>query len=133
MHEVGLVEEAIRTAVNAMEAAGAASIERLTLALAPGGHVTPDAVETLFLALSVGTPAEGAVLAFEDLEVEEVCWHCGHQHHGTVPAERCAACGSAAISRLPSVELVLRYVDLPDDAANAATGRATMSPSGGVR
>ncbi|HUZ78352.1 MAG TPA: hydrogenase maturation nickel metallochaperone HypA [Chloroflexota bacterium] len=114
MHEVGLVEEAIRRAVTVMELAGASSIDGLTFALAPGGHVTPEAVETLFGALSAGTPAERARLEFELLEQQYGCWACGRTFTLSQAAAACPACGSAALKALPGSDLVLRYVDLPE-------------------
>ena len=65
MHEVALVSAAVAQAVEAAERAGARRIEQLTFAIAPGGHVTPEAVETLVAVLGRGTLVEGAEIAFE--------------------------------------------------------------------
>lgn len=109
------MEEAIRKAVTVMEAAGAASIERLTFAVAPDGHATPEAVATLFSALSVGTPAEGAELAFQALEQQYGCWACGHTFSSSQEVPECPTCHCASVAQLPSSDVVLRYVDVPDD------------------
>ncbi|HLZ26863.1 MAG TPA: hydrogenase/urease maturation nickel metallochaperone HypA [Chloroflexota bacterium] len=65
MHEVSLVSAAIAAAVAAAQRAGAQRVERLTFALAPTGHVTREAVETLVAALAAGTLVEGAAVDFE--------------------------------------------------------------------
>ena len=122
MHEVGLVESAIRRATAVMEAAGASSIEGLTFAVAPGGHVTPEAIETLFLALSAGTPAAGARLEFEPLEMEYGCWQCGNKFTAHRQVEACSVCGSGSVSAFPAQDLVLKYVDLPPSVADVPAG-----------
>jgi Zn finger protein HypA/HybF involved in hydrogenase expression len=66
MHEVGLVAAALEQAERAAREAGAARIVRLTFALAPRGHVSRAAVETLVAALSPGTLAEGAAVVVEE-------------------------------------------------------------------
>jgi Zn finger protein HypA/HybF involved in hydrogenase expression len=65
MHEVSLVSAAITAAVAAAQRAGAQRVERLTFTLAPTGHVTREAVETLVAALAGGTLVEGAAVDFE--------------------------------------------------------------------
>jgi Zn finger protein HypA/HybF involved in hydrogenase expression len=65
MHEVALVSAAVAQAVEAAQRAGARRVERMTFALAPGGHVSQETVEVLVSVLSRGTIVEGAELAFE--------------------------------------------------------------------
>lgn len=69
MHEVALVSAAVTQAIDAARRAGAVRVERLTFALSPGSHVTPDAVETLVAIVGRGTLVEGASLAFERVEM----------------------------------------------------------------
>jgi Zn finger protein HypA/HybF involved in hydrogenase expression len=65
MHELSLVSAAISAAQAAAQRAGAHRVERLTFSLAPSGHVTREAVETLVAALAGGTLVEGAAVDFE--------------------------------------------------------------------
>ena len=61
-----IYDAASKQAIDAARGAGAERIERLTFHLFdPTGHVTPEIVETLFLALSDGTIAQGASLVVE--------------------------------------------------------------------
>ncbi len=113
MHEVGLVQQAIDSAVRAAKDAGAGSIEQLTFAITPGGHVTPEVVETLFAALSAGTPAAGAALAFEQQPGTVRCWSCGETFElSEAGSEACPSCGSESHDHPQGPELVLRYVDV---------------------
>jgi hydrogenase nickel incorporation protein HypA/HybF len=112
MHEIGLVENAIKKAISVMETAGATSIERLTFGVAQGGHVTSETIETLFFVLSAGTPAESARLEFEALDTEYGCWACGRTFNADDDPAGCPSCGSAAVKALPGSDLVLRYVDV---------------------
>jgi len=65
MREVALVSAAVAQAVEAAQRAGARRVERMTFALAPGGHVSQETVEVLVSVLGRGTVVEGAELAFE--------------------------------------------------------------------
>jgi hydrogenase nickel incorporation protein HypA/HybF len=121
VHEVGLVEGAILKAVAVMDAAGASSVERLTFAIAPGGHVTPQGVQTLFSALSVGTPAQGAELAFEMLDQQFGCWGCGHTFTSSEGDQLCPSCGGSSVKPLPAGDLVLKFVDVADLAGESPT------------
>ncbi len=65
MHEVGLLEAALRQAFAAAREAGAHRIEQMTFGITPDGHVTEDAVQTLLSVMTIGTAAEHARVAFE--------------------------------------------------------------------
>ncbi|MBV8084359.1 MAG: hydrogenase maturation nickel metallochaperone HypA, partial [Chloroflexi bacterium] len=116
MHEVGLVEQAIKSAIEVAEAAKADAIDRLTFGISQGGHITPEAIEMLFQALSDGTPAEGAEVAFEPLQAEYGCWCCGQKFPSADSPEICPVCHGSQFSRLADPELVLKYVDVRTDA-----------------
>lgn len=62
MHEVGLVSAALEHAIEVARQAGATRVERLRFAIAPDGHVTPEAVQTLVAVLARGTLVEGAAV-----------------------------------------------------------------------
>ena len=108
MHEVGLMEEAIRSAA---AAAGAHHIERLTFTIVPGGHVTPEVVEMLYDALSPGTPAAGAALAIEERSVRRFCWSCGRWYEGR---SDCATCGATGQPDPAVPDLALSSIDVAD-------------------
>ncbi|MBI4493905.1 MAG: hydrogenase maturation nickel metallochaperone HypA [Chloroflexi bacterium] len=112
MHEVGLLAEALRRAARVAEQAGARRIERVTFALAPGGHATPEAVETLFALMSPGTMAEGAELAIEWQEVAEHCWECGTSYLSTRDRGTCPSCDQQGIPQAVAPDLVLTRIEV---------------------
>ena len=65
MHEVGLVSAALEHALEVARRAGATHVDRLTFAIAPDGHVTREAVQTLVAVLARGTLIEGAAVEVE--------------------------------------------------------------------
>jgi hydrogenase nickel incorporation protein HypA/HybF len=65
MHEAGLMQTALELAAAHARAAGAVRIHRLCLRVGDLSGVVPEALEFAFRALSVGGPAEGAVLEIE--------------------------------------------------------------------
>ena len=67
MHEVGLVSAAIAQALDVARTAGAVRVTGLRFAVASGGHITAEAIETLVAVLGRGTLVEGAQI---DVDVE---------------------------------------------------------------
>ncbi len=112
MHEVGLMTDAISRAISAAESAGAQRIEGLTFKYDPTGHVTPEIVETLFLAMSNGTLAQGARLVVEPQQVTLHCIACGQGFLAMDSNTACPACGRAGMPASDVPELVLESIDI---------------------
>jgi len=72
MHEVGLMQEAVRMAVERATTAGASRVRRMCLRVGAMSGVVPDALRFAFDVVCRGTPVDGAVLEIE--EVPAVCW-----------------------------------------------------------
>jgi hydrogenase nickel incorporation protein HypA/HybF len=114
VHEVGLVADALRVAVDTAASVGARRIERLTFALSPAGHATEDGVLALVTALGRGTPAEGAEIAIVWREARWRCWSCGEVFWSAKDG-RCPRCAEPALSLDDEPELYLRSIDVSDD------------------
>lgn len=114
MHEVGLMTDALNRAIAAAESAGARRIECLTFTYDPTGHVTPEIVETLFLAMSAGTLAQGARLVVEPTEVTLRCIECGQDFRATGSNTACPTCERAGIPVGEVPELLLESIDIDD-------------------
>jgi hydrogenase nickel incorporation protein HypA/HybF len=113
VHEVGLVAEALEVAIGAARQAGARRIQRLTFALPPGGHVTPDTLEALVLVMSRGTLAEGAAISVELLASERRCVVCGQVSGASEElVDSCLACGGPLVERGDVPELALASIDV---------------------
>ena len=74
MHELGIMTEAIRMAV---EAAGSRRVRKMTLRVGVLSGVAPDALRFAFEVAAHGTVVAGAVLEIET--VAAVCW-CANCH-----------------------------------------------------
>ena len=112
MHEVALLTRAIAQAVATAERAGGRRIERLTFAIAPGGHVTAERVATLVPVLAAGTLAEGAAVAVEPQGAEHVCWSCGRTFPVTTGEASCPTCGCAVLPTGQAPEIALVSIDV---------------------
>ncbi|HUY98961.1 MAG TPA: hydrogenase/urease maturation nickel metallochaperone HypA [Thermomicrobiaceae bacterium] len=110
MHEVGLMSEALKHACRVADGAGSRHIERVTFAIADGGHVTEEIVETLFTVLSVGTVAEGADLAIEHWPARRLCLSCSRSYQSDDGA--CPGCGAVGMVESEVEDLVLVSIDV---------------------
>jgi hydrogenase nickel incorporation protein HypA/HybF len=72
MHEVGIMQEGVRMAVETARARQAGRITRLTLRVGAMSGVVPEALQFAFEMVSLGTIAEGAAL--DILTVPAACW-----------------------------------------------------------
>jgi Zn finger protein HypA/HybF involved in hydrogenase expression len=118
VHQVGLVSDALKLALATATAARARRIDRLTFALLVGGHVTEDAVSTLFFALSQGTLAAGADLSFDRRAARWSCWSCGHSFTAA-SGPTCPRCAETALPAIGEPELSLLSIDVvPDEPAD---------------
>ena len=72
MHELSIMSEALRMAMEAAQAAGATRVRKLRLRIGSLSGVVPDALRFAFDVVCQGTMAEGATLEIE--AVQAVCW-----------------------------------------------------------
>ena len=77
MHEVGIMQEAVRLAVAKAEASGGTRVHGLRLRVGKMSGVVPDSMRFAFDMVCLGTTAEGAQLEIE--EVPARCWCAGCQ------------------------------------------------------
>lgn len=111
MHELGLTESILKTALGEAARARAAAVRALHLVLSSASHIEPDTVRQHFALISRGTPAEGAELSFTIREVTETCRICGRRfvvRHD----EGCPHCGTPVLAVDPEDELRLESLDL---------------------
>jgi hydrogenase nickel incorporation protein HypA/HybF len=114
MHEVAALTRALIEAVATAERAGGRRIERLTFALAPGGHVTPENVKTLVPVLAAGTLAEGAAIVVEHGTASLQCLSCGRIYESAAADGACPACGGTGLATGELAEIALVSIDVVD-------------------
>lgn len=76
MHEVSIMEEAVRMAVDAANEAGALRVLKLRLAIGTLSCVAPEALQFAFEAVSSDTPAADASLEIEPVPAVKWCETC---------------------------------------------------------
>lgn len=74
MHEVGIIQEAVRMALETAKSSGASRVHRVRLRVGAMSGVVPDALRFGFDLVCRDTMAEGATLEIE--AVPAACW-CG--------------------------------------------------------
>jgi hydrogenase nickel incorporation protein HypA/HybF len=72
MHELSIMTEALRMAVDAAQSAGATRVRKLRLRIGSLSGVVPDSLRFAFDVVCHGTMAEGATLEIE--AVPAACW-----------------------------------------------------------
>jgi hydrogenase nickel incorporation protein HypA/HybF len=118
MHELGIAQEALRTALDAAGRHGAGRVTRVGLRVGALRAVIPENLAFLFGHAAAGTIAEGAQLAIEEEPLALLCPACGARGESRVVVLDCPACGAPGV-RLSGGE-ELRVVDIDIDAGGDA-------------
>lgn len=112
MHEVGLMLEAVRVAVDEARARGAERVTALRLRVGALSGVVPEALEFAFDLVTAGTPAAGARLELERVRARWRCARCGQEYESTEGWPACPRCESAEAELLEGRELELVNIEI---------------------
>lgn len=112
MHEVGLMQEAVRMALDYATSAGASRVHRLRLRVGAMSGVVPDALRFAFDVVCRGTLAEGAVLEID--HVPAVCWcsKCQSEFECEDFINECPKCHEISTELRRGTELDLACVEV---------------------
>ncbi|MCX8109425.1 MAG: hydrogenase maturation nickel metallochaperone HypA [Verrucomicrobiae bacterium] len=112
MHEVGLMQEAVRMAIEYAAANSATKIHRLRLRVGAMSGVVPEALRFAFDVVCRGTAAEGAVLEIES--VPAVCWcrQCQSEFECDSFLNECPRCHQMSTELRRGTELDLASVEV---------------------
>ena len=94
MHEVSIMTEAVRMAVETARAQGASRICQMRLRVGAMSGAVPDALQFAFEAVTEGTMAQGATLAIEAVPATWWCASCASEFGGDSPLVECPRCGA---------------------------------------
>jgi hydrogenase nickel incorporation protein HypA/HybF len=94
MHEVSIMTEAVRLAVEMARAQGAGRICQMRLRVGAMSGTVPDALRFAFEAVTAGTLAQGATLAIEAVPARWWCAPCAAEFGGDSPLVECPRCGA---------------------------------------
>lgn len=111
MHELGLMEAALRAAEDAARQAGAERIHRLHLRVGRLSGVEPEALRLAFEALRPGTLADDCFLEIEIVPVLCICPRCQERFSPPDCVFVCPRCGQVTSEMLQGQELELATVE----------------------
>lgn len=93
MHEVSIMTEAVRLAVETAQAQGARRVRQMRLRVGAMSGAVPEALQFAFEAVIEGTLAEGATLAIEAIPATWWCAPCAATFERDRPLPECPRCG----------------------------------------
>jgi hydrogenase nickel incorporation protein HypA/HybF len=96
MHEVGIAQEAVDTAIEHALKAGATRVLLVKLRIGALSGVVPDALEFAFDLVTKETAAEGAKLEWEWVPVRCFCEPCGKEFEPDGIVYDCPNCGATS-------------------------------------
>lgn len=94
MHEVSIMAEAVRLAVESARARGASRIHELRLRVGTLSGAVPEALEFAFDAVTDDTVAQGASLVIETVPAKWWCGECAAEFGGDELLAECPRCGT---------------------------------------
>jgi hydrogenase nickel incorporation protein HypA/HybF len=127
MHEVSIMQEAVRMAVEAASASGATRVLALRLRVGQMSGAVPEAMQFAWEIVTPGTLAEGAALEIESVPATAWCARCRLDFDCTGIFTECPRCHemSRELRRGGELEIVSVEIATPDAAAD---GRGTVAP-----
>ncbi len=112
MHEVGIMTEAVRMAIETAQARKASRIHRLRLRVGAMSGAVPDALSFAFEVVCHGTPAEGATLEIETVPAACWCATCAQEFECPDFLGECPKCGTTSSDLRRGRELELAAVEV---------------------
>jgi len=113
VHELGIAQGILDSAVTAATEAGAERINTVSVSIGHLTEVMEDALHFAWQAVSGGTLAEGAGLEVMMLAASSECALCGHEwEHGRYDGAQCPACRGYIVSLLRGRELKIDSIDI---------------------
>ena len=115
MHEMGITQSIIETAVEAAQEEGGTRINEIRITIGTLTEIVPDALQFAFEALRQGTMAEDATLIVTQLGAKSRCRECGAEFEHDKFDLTCPACYSFVCDLLQGRELRIDSLDIYRD------------------
>lgn len=105
MHELSIMNEVLKTALNVAETHNGKRVTRVTLRVGVMSGIVPYFCSSMFETIAKGSIAEGCELIVEEVPAVFKCLDCGEEtsYEAPGPEYKCSACGS------PSLRLIDGY------------------------
>jgi hydrogenase nickel incorporation protein HypA/HybF len=112
MHEVGLMQDALRIALDRARQEKAKRVLAIRMRIGALSGVVPDALSFAFECLSRGTPAEGGRLEIESVPAACWCASCNKEFEAPELGFECPACGKTSTEIRRGREIEVASLDL---------------------
>ncbi|MFC1627913.1 hydrogenase maturation nickel metallochaperone HypA [Gemmatimonadota bacterium] len=122
MHELPITRSLLDLALRHAEEAGGGRITDLHLEVGRLSGVIGKFVQFYWNIVSEGTPAEGALLHFEHVELEMECLGCGTLFNPDGSDYACTACASNDVQVVNGEQFHLVSIDLDQDDPTRSEG-----------
>ena len=126
MHEMGIMEGVLDSALKSAQQAHALRIRKITLSIGDMTECIDDALQFSFEILSENTLAQGATLVLNKVSPRSVCLDCRKEFDHDRFHRQCPYCQSYSTDLIAGRELSIDSieVDLPEDGKGAGEGGA---------
>lgn len=126
MHEMGIMEGVLDSALKSAQQAHALRIRKITLSIGDMTECIDDALQFSFEILSENTLAQGATLVLNKVSPRSVCLDCHKEFDHDRFHRQCPYCQSYSTDLIAGRELSIDSieVDLPEDGKGAGEGCA---------
>lgn len=134
MHEMGIMEGVLDSALKSAQQAHALRICKITLSIGDMTECIDDALQFSFEILSENTLAQGATLVLNKVSPRSVCLDCRKEFDHDRFHRQCPYCQSYSTDLIAGRELSIDSieVDLPDDNKGVSEGNVA-SDGGGTK
>jgi hydrogenase nickel incorporation protein HypA/HybF len=113
MHELGIAEGILSSALLGAEGAAASRITSVDITVGELTEIAEDALQFAWEAIRVGTMAEDAALNVTMLDAASRCADCGHEWvHDRYSGAKCPSCGGYIVTLLRGRELKIDSIDI---------------------
>jgi hydrogenase nickel incorporation protein HypA/HybF len=119
MHEMGITQGILASAIDAAEAEHATRINEIRISVGDMTDVVEDALQFAFEALREGTMAEDAVLVVNHVSPKSRCMACGKEFEHDKWDLTCPACESFICEVIEGRELRIDSIDIDTDEPSA--------------
>lgn len=132
MHEMGIMEGVLDSALKSAQQAHALRIRKITLSIGDMTECIDDALQFSFEILSENTLAQGATLVLNKVSPRSVCLDCRKEFDHDRFHRQCPYCQSYSTDLIAGRELSIDSieVDLPDDNKGVSEGNVACDGGG---
>lgn len=113
MHEMGIAQELVRIALDAIpDDIAAPRVEKINLKIGKLAAVVEHSLTFCFEIITRDTPLEGAALEIISVPVTIRCRACSHEWQVDQPAFQCPACRDGEVEMLTGREIEITSIEL---------------------